>query len=233
MRVLGWLLGAVMALAAPGLAVAQAKFDVLDMKALPPMDAAGVKAYQDGFLLFPTNRAFAIAKNGKFGSAGNASSLENARAGALRECETKDGEKCAIYAENLDVVWSGRKPTPRATSPDSLVTVEHSEFAVDKRFFWYGPQAARGVLVFGHGYGGEAQDARLTQPPSWTRVFNNNGYDVVRFARDPAWDGQRDLVGQWLRTGLAELRKRGWKHIVAAGQSRGSYNALQTLDTRA
>ena len=230
MRVLGWVLGLV-AMAVPGLVVAQAKIDILDLKAVPLIDAAGLKAYQDGFLLFPTNRAFAISSNGISGSVGNASTIASAREGAIKSCTSKGGENCAIYAENLDVVWPGRKPTARAVAPDTLVTVEHSELAADQRFLWYGPKLARGILVFGHGYGGESQDARMTQPPAWTRVFNNNGYDVVRFARDPAWDGQRDLVGQWLRTGLAELRKRGWKHIVAAGQSRGSYNALQVLDT--
>jgi len=231
MRMLGLILGVMTTISLTSLAAAQAKIGILDLKAMPLTDTAALKAYQDGFLVFPTNRAFAISSNGKFGIIGNANTIEAAREAAVKSCVSKGGEACAIYAENLDVVWPGRKPTARAATPDRLITIEHSDLAPDQRFLWYGPKQARGILVFGHGYGGAAQDARMTQPPAWTRVFNNNGYDVVRFARDPAWDGQRDLVAQWLRTGLAELRKAGWKHIVVAGQSRGSYNAFQVLDT--
>ena len=232
MRQAGWILGALMALAVPAQGVAQAKFDILNEALLPPGSSKWAKAFGTSFVYFPANRAFAVSANGMIaGGVGDVATIEEARSRALKQCTDAGGEGCAIYAENLEVVWPGHRKSPRAISPDSLITIEHSEIAADKRFLWYGPKVAHGVLVFGHGYGGESQDARMSEPPMWTRIFNNNGFDVVRFARDPGWDGDKDKVGAWLRTGLAELRKRGWKHITVAGQSRGAYNALQVLDT--
>ena len=218
-------------LLAPMLCAAQPAVSVLDFAAMPKIDPAGQEAYRANFLVGSTPRAWVISPDGKYGGSYGARSLEDARARALKSCADKGGQGCAIYAENLDVVWPGKTNKPRAAPPTRLIGDAHYEIAPDDRFFWYGPQAARGILVFGHGYGGPDADARSSQPPGWTRSFNNVGYDVVRFARDPAWDGQRDKVGEWLRVGLADLRKRGWKQIIVAGQSRGAYNALQTLDT--
>ena len=76
-----------------------------------------------------------------------------------------------------------------------------------------------------------ASNSREAQPPPYTRAFNNAGFDVARFARDPAWDNQAERSAEWLRAGLKELRRRGWKMVVAAGQSRGAWNSLQALDT--
>lgn len=215
----------------PMLCAAQPAVSVLDLNALPKIDSAGRDGYRDLFLVGATPRAWAVAPDGKYGGGWGARSLEEARARALKSCADKGGQGCAIYAENLDVVWPGKTNKPRTAPPPRLIGDAHYEIGPDDRFFWYGPQTARGILVFGHGYGGPSADGRSSQPPGWTRSFNNVGYDVVRFARDPGWDGQRDEVGEWLRVALAELRKRGWKQIIVAGQSRGAYNALQTLDT--
>lgn len=231
MRVLGWILCAMMALVVPTHGMAQAKFDVLDVKALPPIEQVGAQVYQDRFINYPTPRAFAIGRNGKYGSVGGTATLEDARARALKSCTDRGGENCTIYAENLEVVWPGRKRESRMAPPETLFTTGHSEFVPDNRFFWYGPETAKGIVVFAHRYSGNDIDERMAQSPGWTRVFNNNGYDVARFARDRIWDGQRDEVAKWLRTGLAEIRKRGWHHIVVVGQSRGAYTAMQALDT--
>ena len=110
MRMLGLILGVMTTISLTSLAAAQAKIDILDLKAMPLTDTAALKAYQDGFLVFPTNRAFAISSNGKFGIIGNANTIEAAREAAVKSCVSKGGEACAIYAENLDVVWPGRKP---------------------------------------------------------------------------------------------------------------------------
>ena len=221
---LGWMV------VTPTLVLAQPAVSVLDLAALPKIDAAGLNSYRDLFLVGPTPRAWAIAPDGKYGGMWGTRSLEDARAGAIKSCTAKGGQGCAIYAEDLDVVWPGKLSKSRAAPPAQLIRDDHLAIVPDERFFWYGPQAARGILVFGHGYGGSGVDARKSQPPGWTRAFNNVGFDVVRFARDPGWDGQRDKVGEWLRAGLADLRQRGWKQIIVAGQSRGAYNALQTLD---
>ena len=62
-------------------------------------------------------------------------------------------------------------------------------------------------------------------------MLNNAGFDVVRFDRDPGWDHDIDQVAQWLRGGLAELRRQGWRVVVAGGQSRGGWSSLELLRT--
>jgi hypothetical protein len=70
---------------------------------------------------------------------------------------------------------------------------------------------------------------RGDQPQSWTRHFNNAGFDIWRFDRHPNTDDTVRAT-QWLRNDLRELRRRGYRHIVVAGQSRGGWNALMVLD---
>jgi pimeloyl-ACP methyl ester carboxylesterase len=108
------------------------------------------------------------------------------------------------------------------------ITSAHHATLPDERFIWWGPEQARGVLVFGHGK--EAlTDLRGRQPHSWTRHFNNAGFDVWRFDREPNADGARRAAA-WLRDDLAELRGRGYRQVIVAGQSRGGWNALMVLN---
>ena len=60
--------------------------------------------------------------------------------------------------------------------------------------------------------------------------MNNAGYDVVRFDREPMADA-RDRAAGWLRDGLQEMRRLGYRSVIAGGQSRGAWNSLQVLDT--
>ena len=100
----------------------------------------------------------------------------------------------------------------------------------DARFVWRGPQAADGVVVWGHGYGGEGRDERGLQPPPLVRAFNNAGFDVVRFDRAP-FNDYPDNARVWLRDGLRALRRSGYRAVVSGGQSRGGFDALWTLAT--
>ena len=204
---------------------------VLDTAVLPQMDATGKHAYEQHFLLGNLPRAFAIAPSGEYGGAWGLRSAEAARAAALKTCADKGTGRCELYAEDLDVVWNGRVPPPHPDLPAQLIGDGRYAFAPDPRFLWHGPEAASGVLVWAHGYGGPAADHRGLQPPPFTRAFNNAGFDIVRFERDPAWDARREEVAGQLRAGLIELRRRGWRLIVAGGQSRGGFNALQMLST--
>jgi hypothetical protein len=103
-------------------------------------------------------------------------------------------------------------------------------FAVvaDGCFLWQGPQAVRGAYVWAHGWAAGGQDSRGGQPQPHVRPFNNAGYDVLRFVRDPATD-ETEAGAAWLRGALAALRARGYRRIVVGGQSRGAWNALQAL----
>ena len=209
--------------------VAQAQTNaILDTIHLPLMRSPGAEVYRDRFLIGGLPRAWAIASDGSNGGQWGSGTLEKVREAALKSCAAKGGTDCAIYAENLDVVWRGR-PATEAAPPASLVSDRGYAFVPDARFFWHGPRVARGVIVWGHGYGGPNDDECGYQPPSFLRPLNNAGFDVVRFDRDPGWDHDVDRVVGWLRGGLGELRRMGWRIVVAGGQSRGGWNALEML----
>jgi hypothetical protein len=174
-------------------------------------------------------RALAISPDG-IGWSGDAGTIEAARAQALAACAGVAGHPCALYAENLETVWpSARRAPPPAPPSTPLISGPGYGFVADARYIWHGPASARGVYVWSHGFDGGDVDNRGRQPPSHVRAFNNAGFDIVRFDRDPAQDHQRDVMADALRQGLAELRRRGWRQIVASGESRGGWNSLQAL----
>lgn len=204
---------------------------VLDVTAVPYLDEAGRASYRT-WLGSNLPRAFAVAPDGKLGwvSGWAGSTAEAVRTRALDLCSAKGAAGCALYAENLSVVWPGQQSTPPPVKGPLEATLNYA-FVPDDRYLWRGPQAARGVYVWAHGYGGTAApDPRGAQPQPHVRAFNNAGYDIVRFDREPNADERQRAAG-WLRDGLAELRRRGYRSVVVGGQSRGAWNALQMLGT--
>ncbi len=204
---------------------------ILDSAAVPHLPQSGRASYE-AFLLVNLPRAFAVSSDGKMGWQ-TGGTIETAREKALASCANKGGKDCAIYAENLQVVWQGRKPEALTPVPGPLFGGSGWEFVPDQHYFWRGPAAARGVYVFGHGTAATTQgnrDARGFQPHSYVRHFNNNGYDVIRFDRAPSTD-LTDSAAGWLREGLRKVRAMGYRQVIVGGQSRGAWNSLQILDT--
>lgn len=220
----GWL-GLLMLACWPGGASAQ---PVLDAKAVPYLNDAGRQIYA-GFTQANLPRAAAIAPSGQIGLSVAAKSLDAARADAVGSCTASGGKDCRAYAENLDVVWPGRE-THAPPPPDALVSRINYAFVPDPRYFWHGPAAAAGVLVWSHGKAGRDVDLRGLQPQPWVRLFNNAGFDIVRFDRAPLVD-EADRAAGWLEDELPVLRQSGYRRIVAAGQSRGAWSSLQMLGT--
>ncbi len=151
-------------------------------------------------------------------------SIEATRERALDSCTRKGASDCRLYAENLTVSGGDHASSSPAIAPATLITGSGYAFVPDDRFLWYEASAATGIIVWGHGYAGD--DERGSQPPAFLRTLNNDGYSVVRFDREPGEDIWVDRQTQHLRDGLIELRRRGWKRIVAGGQSRGGWNAF-------
>ena len=200
---------------------------VLDITAVPNTDAAARPNYAR-FLLMNLPRAFALAPNGKWGWFGGTGTIEDARAKALKSCADKGGENCAIYAENLRVVWPGRASEEPPAPPGPLIQTTEYAFVPDPRFIWRDPRAATGLYIWGHGQT-NMMDSRGQQPQAYVRAFNNAGFDVVRFDREPSAD-YRDAAAAWLRQALQTFRGQGWRKIVVGGQSRGGWTSLQILD---
>jgi len=215
-------------LAASVTAARAAELPILDAQAVPHLKPETRATYAD-FLLANVPRAFAVATSGAVGWQ-SGGTLDQARTKALASCTAKGGTDCAIYAEDLTVVWPGRPRIDPPPVPGPLVSGSGYAFVPDSRFIWRGPQAARGLFVWGHGKAASQQDLSQDQPQSYVRAFNNAGFDVVRFARAPVDDGPSNTDG-WLHAGLPKLRAMGWRMVVVAGQSVGGWASLQSLDT--
>lgn len=213
-----------------GTAMPAGAASVLDARAVPYLDDAGRASYE-AWLRTNVPRAVAISPGGRIGWTAGATrdTLDGVRERALQRCAAEGASGCALYAEDLDVVWPGQQ-SHAAAPPGALIKTWNYAFVPDARFIWRGPAAARGVVVWGHGYGGTASDNRGSQPQSHVRPLNNAGYDVVRFDRQPLAD-DRDRAAGWLHDGLAEMRRLGYRSVIVGGQSRGAWNSLQVLDT--
>jgi hypothetical protein len=202
---------------------------LLDPSRVPHLSAEGRTDYRR-FLLQPTPRAFALSANGAWGWA--AAIGEDVQASvdrALDNCVNYGGSQCRIYARDLDIIWP-EAPAPAPAAPRSpLAGGPGWSLVPDGRFLWQGPVAARGAYLWAHGRAAGGADSRGSQPQPHARAFNNAGYDVLRLDRDPETD-ETEAGAARMRLALAELRARGYARVVAAGQSRGAWDALSALD---
>lgn len=217
----GWVFGFLV------LSLAARAQPLLDPAAVPGLDAAGRGLYAD-FLLANTPRVAAIGSNGRIGWYAGGQSLDAARTRATALCAEHGGIECHPYAEDLAIVWPGHEWHPPAPPAPFADTINYG-FIPDERFLWHGPGAARGVVVWSHG-SNSTLDSRGLQPPPFLRLFNDSGFDIVRFDRAPLVDNPIRAAG-WLREGLAMMRHVGYRLVVAGGQSRGAWTSLQMLDT--
>jgi alpha-beta hydrolase superfamily lysophospholipase len=91
-----------------------------------------------------------------------------------------------------------------------------------------GPQRAGGVVVWNHGRSLDNEDYTAPTPP-YLRVLRDSGWDVLRFDRLRAGDtlsaSSRRLVDI-----VADLKQRGYRRVVLAGQSFGAFLALMAAD---
>src|SRR5271169_698468 len=92
-----------------------------------------------------------------------------------------------------------------------------------------GPERAMGVVVWNHGRSINVEDSESPTPP-YLRVLRDAGWDVLRFNRlrdgDTLTASTRrldELVGQ--------LKRKGYRRIVLAGQSFGAFLALMAADS--
>ena len=77
---------------------------VLDVGAVPNLSAQARASYAI-FLRMNLPRAAAISSRGTIGWSGGSRTLGDARAEALTSCAATGAGDCAVYAEDLQVVW--------------------------------------------------------------------------------------------------------------------------------
>ena len=218
-------------LTAPGRAeppIPSAVAPILNADAAPFLSQAGRRDYVR-FVQQATPRAFALSPDGSWGWAAALDTPDATEARAIEICAGWGGQGCRVYARDLQVVWPGKESGPPPVRDAVLASGAGWTLAADDRFLWQGPGIARGAYLWAHGRAAGGQDSRGGQPQPHVRIFNNAGYDVLRFDRAPATD-DTDAAAAWLHEALSDLRAKGYTRIVVGGQSRGAWNALQALD---
>src|SRR5246127_959826 len=91
-----------------------------------------------------------------------------------------------------------------------------------------GPERSKGVIVWNHGRSLTVEDSESPTPP-FLRVLREGGWDALRFDRprdgDTLIDSTRRLVDH-----VAELKHKGYRRVVLAGQSFGAFLALMAAN---
>ncbi|MFC7476204.1 alpha/beta hydrolase [Dankookia sp. GCM10030260] len=189
----------------------------------PNPSLAAAAAFRLAYRGVMPNAAFALARDpagrSAWGYAGSATSLAAAEAAALANCQRSLAQlqaECRILAQN-----AGRPGGPAIAAVEGGI----GPFRWAPMLLRRGPQAARGVLVWGHGYGGPERDYRAASTPPFVSLLNDNGWDVLRFDRHPGDDGLYASLPR-LVAGLPALRQAGYRRILLGGQSRGGWQAI-------
>jgi len=139
-------------------------------------------------------------------------------------CLQEAASVCRIVAQDGTV-------TDLALPPFRPVVAAIGPFRAAPLMFRHGPQAAEGVVVFSHGYGGALVDPARRVLPGITALLNDAGFDVMYFDRDPAEDNVGTALPALARS-LPMLRQAGYRRIVLAGQSRGAWQSIMAAAER-
>ncbi len=173
--------------------------------------------------------AFALAREPSGRSAwayvGGAPTAEAAEAAALERCRRSIGPvqaECRILARDAGLVGGPAVPLVQGT----LGPFRWAPLQLRR-----GPEAARGVVIWAHGYGGPERDLRAAAAPGFVSILNDAGWDVLRFDRNPAEDALYTSLPR-LVEGLRAVKAAGYRHIVLGGQSRGGWQAIMAASAR-
>jgi len=91
-----------------------------------------------------------------------------------------------------------------------------------------GPDHATGVIVWNHGRSLTVEDSESPTPP-FLQMLREGGWEVLRFDRprdgDTLTDSTRRLIDH-----VVQLKHKGYRRVVLAGQSFGAFLALMAAD---
>jgi pimeloyl-ACP methyl ester carboxylesterase len=92
-----------------------------------------------------------------------------------------------------------------------------------------GPDRAIGVVVWNHGRSINTEDSDSPTPP-YLRVLRDAGWDVLRFNRPRDGDTLTASTRRLVEL-VGQLKRKGYRRIVLAGQSFGAFLALMAADS--
>ncbi|MGQ0662132.1 MAG: hypothetical protein ACT4P2_00825 [Pseudomonadota bacterium] len=190
---------------------------------VPHVDERGQRYFEERFPLAGFHRAFAVSGSGKWAAWLGASSLEDAKQRALANCQKDSPAPCALYAVNGYVVW-GKNPDDIPLRSPSAPNV--GRFIASDYYPVRGPQAAKGVVIWSHGYR-SGVDATKTQPHGYVSRFHAAGWDIYRYNRE--WVNQIHIDIQGMVDSVAAAKAVGYAKVILAGQSQGAWTSLEAL----
>jgi len=91
-----------------------------------------------------------------------------------------------------------------------------------------GPDQAKGVVVWSHGRSINSEDSQ-SPTPTYLRALRDDGWEVMRFDRLGADDTLKGSAKR-LSELSADLKRKGYKQVVLAGQSFGGFLSLMAAD---
>jgi dienelactone hydrolase len=91
-----------------------------------------------------------------------------------------------------------------------------------------GPDHATGAVVWNHGRSINTEDSDSPTPP-YLRVLREAGWDVLRFNRSRDGDTLTASTRRLVEL-VGQLKRKGYRRIVLAGQSFGAFLALMAAD---
>lgn len=189
---------------------------------VPFLKSEGQRDYER-YKLAAFHRAFYISEGGGYGAGTNGSTPESAHRIAKQNCEKRDPKGvCRPYSADGYVVWNKDPASiPRYADAPKLGRFIPSDYTPVA-----GPQRAKGLIVWSHGYR-RGSDATASQPHGYVSRFLADGWDVYRFNRE--WVTQSSADVQDMIDSVAAARAAGYKKVVLAGQSHGAWSSLAAL----
>ena len=115
----------------------------------------------------------------------------------------------------------------------ALASIPAAALGLDAAFHQslLGPARAAGVVVWNHGRSLDGEDYKAPTPP-YLRALRSAGWDVMRFDRLRETD-TLSVSSRRLAEIAGELKERGYRRVVLAGQSFGAFLALMAADDSA
>jgi pimeloyl-ACP methyl ester carboxylesterase len=217
----------------------------------PVMEAAN-RVYRDWFQLVGYNRVLMVSADGAVGGGTSATGIARALQIATDDCNANRQrrslrEPCVVVAVDNTVSHDLSRPvdpTTAAVSEGEVWGVGPFRFARRETYgpqvvggppsygsnaaILWGPERAKGVIIWSHGFAGLNREQRFGAPFPVVMALNRDGWDILRFDRDPALDRWDSTTSHYHRQ-LPLLKQAGYKRIVLGGQSLGGSLALSLL----